>query len=182
MKELSLNILDVAENSILAGAKNISISLICDENGILTLKIDDDGRGMDKETLKRANKPPCMTPSVHGRGLGIPLLHIAASRTGGSVKIDSEQGKGTSVRASFDTKSDGFKPIGDMPATLTALIIGAPNADFLFEHKTPAGEVRLDTKEIRAATGGIPLDSAEVILWIRDYLREQYDNLGGNSL
>lgn len=182
MKELSLNILDVAENSVRAGAKNISISLLCDEKGILTLKIDDDGCGMDEETLKRVNDPPGTTPAVHGTGLGIPLLHLAASRTGGSVKIDSEPGKGTSVRASFDTKSGCFKPIGDMPATLTALILGAPDTDFLFGHKTPAGEVRLDTKELRAVTGGIPLASAEVILWIRDYLREQYDNLGGNSL
>ena len=37
MKELSLNILDITKNSVTAGAKNIEISLIEDEKGILNI-------------------------------------------------------------------------------------------------------------------------------------------------
>lgn len=182
MKELSLNILDVAENSIRARAKNIMISLFCDEKGILTLKIEDDGCGMDEERLKRVNGPLNATVTARKSGLGIPLLKLAASQAGGYVNIQSEPGKGTRVIASFDTNNAGFKPMGDMPSTVTALMMGAPEVDFLFEHKTPSGEVKLDTKELRAVTGDLSLASAEVIMWIKDYLREQYDNLGGNSL
>ena len=83
MKELSLNILDVAENSIRARAKNIMISLFCDEKGILTLKIDDDGCGMDEERLKRVNGPLNATVTARKSGLGIPLLKLAASQAGG---------------------------------------------------------------------------------------------------
>ena len=180
MKELSLNVLDVTENSVKAGAKNIDVFLIEDENGILTLTIGDNGCGMTPEVVKSVIDPFYTTRTTRKVGLGVPLLKMAAEQTGGSIDIKSEVGVGTTVTATFDTKSIDFTPIGDMVATMTTLIMGAPEIDFLYLHTTPVGEVKLDTRELRAVLGdNVSLDSFEVVEWMRGYLTEQYEILGG---
>ena len=89
MKELSLNILDVAKNSVRAGASKISIAIVTDVNGILTLTITDNGCGMDTETLSRVTDPFYTTRKTRGVGLGLPLLKLAAEQTGGDLKLTS---------------------------------------------------------------------------------------------
>lgn len=180
MKELSLNILDVTENSVRAGAKNILVSLVCDSEGILTLTISDDGCGMDEETVRRVSDPFYTTRTTRKVGLGVPFLKLAAMQAGGDMTIESTVGEGTCVKAAFDTNNLDFTPIGDMVSTMTTLIMGAPDVDFVYEHISPAGSVKLDTKELREVLGDVSLASVEVIAWIKEYLREQYDNLGGN--
>ncbi|MBQ3100979.1 MAG: sensor histidine kinase [Clostridia bacterium] len=178
MKELSLNILDITKNSVKAEAKNISIILTEDESGLLTLTITDDGCGMSADVLKRVTDPFCTSRTTRKVGLGIPLLKMASEQTGGSVEIDSALGVGTTVQATFDTKHIDFTPLGDIVSTVTILIMGSPEIDFVFKHKTPEKEVNLDTKELRQVLGEVPLSSPEVIAWIGDFLTEQY-NLGG---
>ncbi len=178
MKELSLNILDITKNSVKAKAKNISITLVEDESGILTLTIADDGCGMSEDVLKRVTDPFCTSRTTRKVGLGIPLLKMASEQTGGRVEISSTLGIGTTVCATFDTHHIDFTPLGDIVSTVTILIMGSPEIDFVFEHKTPENEVRLDTKELRQVLGDVPLSSPEVIAWIGDFLTEQY-NLGG---
>ena len=52
MEDLSLHILDINENSVAAGAMNIEIHVDEDTAGnLLIVKINDDGKGMDKDTL-----------------------------------------------------------------------------------------------------------------------------------
>ena len=178
MKELSLNILDITKNSVKAEAKNISIILTEDESGLLTLTITDDGCGMSADVLKRVTDPFCTSRTTRKVGLGIPLLKMASEQTGGSVEIDSALGVGTTVQATFVTKHIDFTPLGDIVSTVTILIMGSPEIDFVFKHKTPEKEVNLDTKELRQVLGEVPLSSPEVIAWIGDFLTEQY-NLGG---
>ena len=89
MKELSLNILDITKNSTAARATDITISLVTDVKGILTLTISDNGCGMDEETLKRVADPFYTTRTTRKVGLGIPLLRLAAEQTGGKVTIES---------------------------------------------------------------------------------------------
>lgn len=180
MKELSLNVLDITKNSVKADAKNISISLIEDESGILTLVIADDGCGMTKDVLERVTDPFCTSRTTRKVGLGIPLLKMASEQTGGRVDIESAPGVGTTVTATFDTGHIDFTPLGDMVSTVTILIMGSPDIDFVYRHKTPAFEVNLDTKELRQVLGDVPLSSPEVITWIGDFLTEQY-NLGGQK-
>ena len=109
----------------------------------------------------------------------IPLLKLAAEQTGGSIDIQSEVGVGTVVKATFDTKSIDYTPIGDMVSTMTILIMGAPDRDFEYLHKTPCGEVSLSTLQLREVLGDVSLGTPEVIEWIREYLTEQYNNIGG---
>ena len=178
MKELSLNILDITENSVKAKATLTEISLI-EDNETLTLKITDDGCGMPEEIVKGVTDPFYTTRTTRKVGLGLPLLKMAAEQTGGGIEIISSQGEdhGTSVTAVFYKNHLDFTPLGDVISTVTTLIQGHPDTDFLFIHTKNGNEVRLDTRELRQVLEGVPLNTYDVIQWINEYLREQYENL-----
>ena len=178
MKELSLNILDIAENSVKAKATLTEIFLDEEEEKI-TLIIKDDGCGMSEEMVKSVVDPFCTTRTTRKVGLGIPLLKMAAEQTGGEVKITSSQGEnhGTTVTATFFKNHIDFTPLGDVISTITTLIQGHPDTDFLFVHKKAGGEVRLDTREVREVLEDVPLNCYEVIKWTEEYLKEQYEGL-----
>ena len=178
MKELSLNILDITENSVKAKATLTEISLI-EDNETLTLKITDDGCGMPEEIVKGVTDPFYTTRTTRKVGLGLPLLKMAAEQTGGGIEIKSSQGEdhGTSVTAVFYKNHLDFTPLGDVISTVTTLIQGHPDTDFLFIHTKNGNEVRLDTRELRQVLEGVPLNTYDVIQWINEYLREQYENL-----
>ena len=178
MKELSLNILDVAKNSVSAGAENITISLVTDEKGILTLTIKDDGCGMSEEFAKNVTDPFYTTRTTRKVGLGLPLLKLAAEQTGGTLSLESstdEHSHGTCVRAVFDTNSIDFMPVGDIVSTVCILIAGSPEIDFRFSDVSPTHSVSLNTTELREVLGAdISLAEPEIQMWITEYLKEQY--------
>ena len=181
MKELSLNILDVAKNSVSAGASLITISLAVDESGWLTLTIGDDGCGMSEETVKNVTDPFYTTRTTRKVGLGLPLLKLAAEQTGGELCLTSSTQKddhGTTLVATFNTQSIDFMPVGDIVSTICILIAGSPEIDFCFSDRSPCGEVTLDTRELKAILGeGISLAELEIQQWIAEYLKEQYQSL-----
>ena len=179
MKEISLHILDIAKNSIRAGASLVGISLVEDDT-TLTLTIRDDGCGMDEELLASVKDPFSTTRTTRKVGLGIPLLTMAAGQTGGFVDITSETGEnhGTTLVAKFYTNHIDCMPIGNMPETVATLIQGSPQIDFEFLHVSDRFRVSLDTRQLREILGEeIPLSSPEILLWISQYLEEQYENL-----
>lgn len=181
MKELSLNILDIAQNSIAARAEHIGIALCEDADGILKMIVCDDGCGMSADTLRRVTDPFCTTRTTRKVGMGIPLLRLAAEQTGGSLSIEStaesddREGHGTVLCATFDTKHIDMTPLGDVVSTVTTILQGHPEIDYVFIHDTPRFRVHLDTKELRAVLGDVSLDNFEVLSWIGDYLHEQYE-------
>lgn len=179
MKELSLNILDIAQNSVKAKAENILIKL--DETAEkLTIKIEDDGCGMSKETVENVMNPFYTTRTTRNVGLGIPLLKLAAEQTGGGISItsvsekDNPESHGTAVTAEFFKNHLDFTPLGDVISTVTVLIQGSPDIEWRFEHNFENGQVALDTRELREVLGDVPLDNYEVIKWIEEYLKEGY--------
>ncbi len=179
MKELSLNILDITENSVKAGATLTQISVI-EKGDTLTLIIKDDGCGMSEETLKTVENPFYTTRTTRKVGLGIPLLKMAAEQTGGEVKIVSstaDDNHGTTVTAIFYKNHLDFTPLGDVKETVLTLIQGHPDTDFLFIHQKDSAEISLDTRELREVLEGVPLNTYEVLQWIREYLNEQYQLL-----
>ena len=182
MKELSLNILDITENSVKAGATLTEI-LIEETPDKLQLKIIDNGCGMSEEILKGVENPFYTTRTTRRVGLGIPLLKMAAEQTEGSFSItsqersDNSENHGTEVQAVFNKNHLDYTPLGDVVSSITTLIHGHPDTDFLFRHVRPAGEVSLDTRELREQLGDeIPLNTYEVIKWVEEYLREQYQD------
>ncbi len=180
MKELSLNVLDITGNSIKAGATLIEIRIVETEK-LLTLSITDNGCGMTEETLRGVENPFFTTRTTRKVGLGIPFLKLAAEQTGGEVSIVSRHvsthpdDHGTEVRAAFYKQHLDFTPMGDIVSTVTTLVQGSPEIDFVFHHEDAALHVAMDTREIRAVLGNeIPLNDPEIIAWITQYLKEQY--------
>ena len=78
MKELSLNILDIVENSVKAGATLTEI-LIEESSDILTITVKDDGCGMSDEIEKQVTDPFYTTRTTRKVGLGIPLFKMLAT-------------------------------------------------------------------------------------------------------
>ncbi len=182
MKELSLNILDIAENSLKAGATLLEI-LLNENNNILTIVINDNGCGMSQETLQNVTNPFYTTRTTRKVGLGIPFFKEAAEQTGGRFEIASVERAvdpdncGTRVTAVFKTDSIDFTPIGDIVSTLTTLVHGSPDVDLVFLHHTERGEVSLDTREMREVLGDIPLNSPEILEFIRTNLEAEYQEI-----
>ena len=182
MKEISLNILDVAENSVKAGAALTQI-LLQEENNMLRLTIADDGCGMTPEILRGVTDPFYTTRTTRKVGLGLPLLQLACEQTGGSMSITSISetadpvNHGTKVEGTFFTDHIDCTPLGDVVSSIVTLIQGHPNTDFYFSHRKGEGAVELDTRELRQVLEDVPLDSYEVIKWIESFLRQQYEEL-----
>ena len=182
MKELSLNILDITENSVKAKATLVEILLTEDEEK-LTIIIKDNGTGMTEEPLEQVKNPFYTTRTPRKVGMGIPLFQFAAEQTGGGVTIESlhhevhPDDHGTTVTALFYKTHIDFTPLGDVVSTLTTLIQGHPDTDFLFEHCIGDNAVTLDTRELRAVLDGVPLDTFEVLIWIKENLEEQYNSI-----
>ena len=182
MRELSLNILDIAQNSLSAGAGLVTLTVDEDSGAdSLTLRVEDDGRGMDADTLQRIRDPFYTTRTTRKVGMGIPLFRMAAEMTGGSLDIVSEPGKGTAVTASFSLSHIDRMPLGDMAGTVTALIRLNPGVDFVYRHTVDGRSFEMDTRELRAQLGDVPLSVPDVMEWIDGYLREQEDSLGGTA-
>lgn len=182
MKELSLNILDITENSVKAKATLVEI-LLTETDDSLTIAIKDNGTGMTDEVLERVSNPFYTTRTTRKVGMGIPLFKFAAEQTGGRLDIESRHcerypdSHGTTVSAVFCKTHIDFTPLGDVISTVTTLIQGHPDVDFVFEHKTVRGTVILDTRELREVLDGVPLDTFEVLLWIKENLEEQYNSI-----
>ena len=179
MKEISLNILDITENSVKAGSTLTEI-IITEKGDNLTLTIKDDGCGIDELTVRSVIDPFYTTRKTRKVGLGIPLLKLACEQTGGSLSIVSstdEKNHGTTVTAIFFKNHIDFTPLGDVIASITTLIQGHPDTDFLFHHITEKGTVELDTRELRSVLEDVPLNTYEVICWITDNLKEQYNEM-----
>ncbi len=183
MKELSLNILDIAQNSVKAKADTISV-LIDETENSLTIRIIDNGCGMKEEFLKNVKNPFTTTRTTRKVGLGIPLFMLAAQQTGGDLTIESKhvdeypEEHGTVVCANFDKTHLDFTPLGDVISTVTVLIQGQPGIRWIYEHSTEKGTVSLDTDMLKDVLGDVPLDTFEVIVWIGEYLKEQYTEIG----
>ncbi len=186
MKDLSLNTLDIAENSVKAGARHIYITI--ERRGpTRTFTVEDDGRGMPPDFLARVTDPFTTTRTTRKVGMGLPLLKLAAEQAGGSLTVRSRSvGEdpavhGTRVRAVFDATHIDCEPVGDMVSTVVTLIRCHPDIDFTFVHRTESGEARLDTAELRAVLGDVPLDTYEVTEWITESLSEQYEGMGEDT-
>ena len=148
MEDLSLHILDIAENSIAAEAKRIEIRIEEDQDrDLLTVEIKDDGKGMDEQMLRKALDPFFTTRITRRVGLGLPLLAQASRESGGAFEVDSKPNEGTRVKASFQHRHPDRKPIGNMQQTIGTLLVGHPEIDLLFEHTKDGTTYHFDTRE-----------------------------------
>ncbi len=184
MVELSLHILDIAQNSIKAKANLIEIEVAEDiASNLLTIMIKDNGCGMDKDFLSDVTNPFRTSRTTRKVGLGLSLFKSAAELTGGSFSIESEVGKGTLVKVCFVYDSIDRQPLGDMASTMSIIIGGAPDIDFIYRHSYCGAEFEFDTKSIRQVLGPeVPLNEPDVLNWIEDSIRCETENIYGGAV
>lgn len=179
MKELSLNMLDIAQNSITAEASHVDLAV--EEDGdLIRLMVADDGRGMSPEFLANVTDPFTTTRTTRKVGLGLPLLRMAAEMTGGSMEVESALGVGTTVTAAFHAGHIDCPPLGDMAATISLLVQGLPEGmELTYTRRTARGAFRFDTAEVRAILGPeVPLSEPEVAQWVKEYVEEGEQSVG----
>lgn len=173
MTELSLNILDVAENSTKAGAKLVQITVDADfSSDCLTVSILDDGCGMTKEQVSRVTDPFFTSRTTRRVGLGVPFFKYAAESTGGSFSISSAPGRGTDVTATFVLSHIDRMPLGDITSTIHTLIVYHPDTDFVYTYRYNGKSFTLDTRQFHEILGDIPFASPEISAYIMEYLTE----------
>jgi hypothetical protein len=170
VEELSLHILDIAENSLRAGAKNVGI-LVNRDGDLLQIDIRDDGNGMDAETLARVRNP-FFTTKHKKTGLGIPLLAQAAEQAGGGLTVDSAPGRGTRVTVTFQWSHIDRPKMGALAETLLTIIAGHPELDLVYEERVGGEAFHLDTREIKNELDDVPINSPAVLEALRGMLKD----------
>jgi len=181
LREIALHILDIAANSISAGAANITISIIANHrDDILEIMIADDGKGMSPEMVQMVTDPFTTSRTERNVGLGIPLLKAAAEACHGWFGIDSERGKGTKVQVGFQLGHIDRMPLGDLPNTFLGLIIGTPDVHWVFRVKNDEQEFYFDDAELKKELGSDCLAEPEVIHYVRELFTEGIEALALN--
>ena len=182
MRELSLHILDLAQNSLTAGASRLDIIVEIDhKKDLVAITLSDDGKGMAPDFLKTVTSPFTTTRTTRKVGLGIPMFKENAELTGGTFSIESTVGAGTKMRAGFVLSSIDRPPLGDLAATMISLVVSNPEFQFHLDYLVDGQSFSFDTEEIRAVLGPVPLDSPEVVSWMKDYLKEGIESLHGGA-
>ncbi|MDI6803888.1 MAG: ATP-binding protein [Bacteroidota bacterium] len=177
MEDLSLHILDIAENSIAAGAKNIEIKILEDtRKDILRIEIIDDGKGMTPEEVKKVTDPFFTSRTTRRVGLGLPFFNQAAKMANGSMTIDSVPGKGTYVSTIFQSSHIDRQPLGSMAETIVALIAGNPEIEIKYIHERNGNKFNFETKEIKQHLKDININSTDVLIFIKNYINENMKN------
>jgi anti-sigma regulatory factor (Ser/Thr protein kinase) len=178
MEDLSLHILDIAENSIAAGARTIAIT-ICEDAAadLLSVEITDDGRGMEPGVAVRAADPFYTTRTTRRVGLGLALLEEAATASNGTLTIRSAPGTGTTIRATFQLSHADRKPLGAIADTVAALVSTHEGMNILYRHQRDGKSFVFDTQEIQRQTEGASLNTTAALGVIREYLNREEHTL-----
>ncbi len=168
-----MHILYLAQNSIVAGASRIEISVIADtKTDLLTISLADNGKGMDEGFLSRVKDPFTTTRTTRRVGLGIPMFTEAAQACDGDVTVESEVGNGTKTTATFRLSHIDRAPLGDMASTMVALIAPNPDIAFRYTQRIDGSEFVLDTDDLKDQLGDVPLNEPAVLQWVREYVAE----------
>ncbi len=175
-----MHVLDIAQNSISAGASCVDITIeeIPDRHSLYVI-ISDNGKGMDSSEAERSLDPFYTTRATRRVGLGLPLFKAQAEASGGRLKIDTVLGSGTTVMACFDTSSIDCLPLGRMEDTMVTLILCNPEVDFKYTHIYCDKCFEFSTQDIKGKLGCLPITDLSVIGWIRIYISENIDKLYG---
>lgn len=183
MTELSLNVLDVAENSVKAKATLVEISVIANtQSDLLTITISDNGCGMNEEQLKRVTDPFFTTRTTRKVGLGVSFFKLAAESSGGSFNITSSENVGTKVYADFKISNIDRMPLGDMCGTIHALVTLNEQIDFVYTFKVDEKSFTLDTREFKEILGDVSFSVPEISAYIREYLLENTAEVQGDTV
>ena len=173
MREIALHLLDIAENSVTAGAKNVEITVEEDlQNDRLKAVVQDDGRGMDAQFSARVTDPFVTSRTTRKIGLGIPFFKAAAEACQGCLRIASAPEKGTRIEAEFQRSHIDRMPLGDLSGTMLTLVIAFPDIHWMFHYRGNGTQFTFDDEPIKTELEGIPLTEPSILTFIRELLEQ----------
>lgn len=182
MEELALHLLDILENALAAGARQIHITIDEDKDrDLLTVIIQDDGRGMGAEEVRRATDPFYTTRTTRKVGLGLSLFEATAKQCDGALSLASQPGRGTRVVATMRLSHPDLPPLGDIGATIAAALCREEPVDLVYRHRRGAGEFRFSSAWLRLHLGEIPLNCGPVLDWVQRYINKGLAELYGGE-
>jgi len=183
MDELSLNILDIAQNSVAAEATLVKIDVEEDDIGDrVVIRVSDNGKGMSDKFLETVENPFITTRKTRKIGLGISFLKEAAEITGGCIELQSELGLGTTITAYFTKSHVDRQPLGDLTGTIITLVTLNPGIDFEIRYVVNENEFLFSSQDVKAHLGeDVMLNSPPIISFLTDYVKEHIQNLGGTA-
>ncbi len=182
MEELALHVLDLFRNSVEAGATWVGVDITCHpERDRIDIIVTDNGKGIPTEAQHRVLCPYYTTRKTRRVGLGLPLLQDSARASGGGVAVHSEPGKGTTVHAWFGLRHIDRPPLGDLAGTVAVIVASTPNVNLRLRYKWGTREFELDTAQIKAELGEVPITHPMVIQWLKDWIYKSIseNNQGG---
>lgn len=183
MKDISLHLMDIVQNSVAAGADRISIGLsVQGDPEMLILEILDNGKGMDPEFLRQVTDPFKTSRTTRNVGLGIPLMLQSANMADGELKIQSELGKGTKLQARFKVNHIDRIPLGDIPETIKILIMANPNISWTIRFTSQNDDYILDTDELKHHLDGVLIEDTNVLEWIQNTMIDGINSVFGGVL
>lgn len=178
VRELSLHVLDIVQNSIAAGARTVDVTVSEDEaSDLLTIEVVDDGAGIPSDILESVLDPFYTSRTTRKVGLGLPLFREAARAAGGDLDIESWPGRGTKVRATFRMSHIDRAPLGDMAETVALLVVCNPDVRFRYRHIRGARTFCFDSEEFRSALGDIPPTAPALAGVLKNLIREGLDSV-----
>lgn len=183
MRDLSLHILDIMQNSTAAQASVITVLVRREpETGMLCILIEDNGSGMDSDLLSAVADPFTTTRTTRKVGLGIPLFKASAEQSGGSFGIASQKGAGTKVTARFEPGHIDRPALGDLAGVITDMSAAAPDMEIKLVLENGGNKFVYDSQEVRQTLGEVPLSEYEVKRWLREYIIEGLKEIFGGVL
>jgi anti-sigma regulatory factor (Ser/Thr protein kinase) len=182
MRELSLHILDLVENALAAGADRVAVRVAeSTAEDRLTIRVSDNGRGMPEEKIQRLEDPFVTTRKTRRVGLGLSLLAAAAKRCEGALSVRSEAGRGTIVQADFRRSHIDRAPMGDIAATLGAILLSNPDIDFTYVHRVDENDFSLNTRELKSELEGQALNDPSVVHHLSVAIRRSIRELSSGA-
>ncbi|VBB45815.1 ATPase/histidine kinase/DNA gyrase B/HSP90 domain protein [uncultured Paludibacter sp.] len=177
MVDLAMHTMDIVQNSIRAGAKNIEIEFLENSNeNTLTFCVKDDGKGMNKEMLAKLSDPFFTTRTTRKIGLGVPFLKMTSEQTGGFLEVESTEKEGTKIKAVYKTDHPDCLPLGDLAGYIVLLLAANKDVHFRFQYTFDKNSFTLDTAEL-TKEGITDFQSAEIISAIKEYISENLKEL-----
>jgi anti-sigma regulatory factor (Ser/Thr protein kinase) len=173
MKDLSMHIMDIIQNSVRAEASLVELDIrenLKEDQFIIEIK--DNGFGMSEEMLAKAIDPFFTTRTTRKVGLGLSLLKQNAEMTGGKMEISSKEGEGTNLKAIFSHQHLDRPALGDIAGTVVLLVAANPEMDFKYRHTIDEQEYVFDTKEIKEVLDGVSVADPNIIQYLKEMINE----------
>lgn len=181
MREISLHLIDIIQNSVAAKATLIIIELEIDTvKDYLKITITDNGCGMDSKTLKKVKDPFVTSRKTRKVGLGLSLFEAACIRCDGYLDVYSREGDGTTVIAYMKYNHIDRMPLGNISDTIASSLLNG-NVDIVFKFRFNDKSFEFDSREIKKIAGD-DLSDPEIINWIREYITENIENIHGGAI